>query len=83
MYKNIVFFYFFLQLLVVRLTNIPDQPPSFSKSQWQRDKNDLQSKQALEAVTCQTIIDCEQSGFFSRKYSELACVAKASMKLYM
>ena len=64
-YKNIVFFYFFLQFLVVRLTNIPDQPPSFSKNQWQRDKNDLQSKQALEAVICQTIRDCEQSVCFS------------------
>ena len=82
-YKNIVFFYFFLQFLVVRLTNIPDQPPSFSKNQWQQDKNDLQSKQALEAVICQTIRDCEQSVFFFSKYSGLACVAKASMKMYM
>lgn len=51
--------------MVVRLTNIPDQPPSFSKNQWQQDKNDLQSKQALEAVICQTIRDCEQSVCFS------------------
>ena len=64
-YKYIVFFYFILQFLVVRLTKISDQPPSFSKNQRPRDKNDLQSKQALEAVICQTIIDCEQSVFFS------------------